>query len=104
MHTLITAIFEQGTGDLVIPAWFIFVAGAMVAWMIWATKQLFQNKADIMVNAEIEKQFKVSIDQKFNAIEGDIKEVKDNVKEYGRDLKELSSQILQFLVHEFNKR
>lgn len=104
MHTLIFAILGQGTGDLIIPAWFMVVVVVMVAWAIWATKQLFQNRADIRVNAEIERQFKVTIESEFKTIKEDIKEVKENVKEYGRDLKELSGQILQFLVHEFNKR
>ena len=103
MYTLTLAIFGDA-GDLVIPGWFMAIAGILIAWAVWATLQLFQNKSDIKVNAALDKQFRESIDGKFNKIESDISEVKDNVKEYGKDLKELSAQIMQYLIHEIKKR
>ena len=96
------------SGDLTLPGWFLFVAGGFVAWMIWATRALFQNKANIAINENINIQFRVSILEKVNEIKGDMKEMRADFKEYTKEFKGLKDQIVEFFIEEIkilkNKR
>lgn len=97
---LFTRTMEAG---ITIPSWFVWAFPFILAWAIYVTAQIFQNRSDIKSNALTNQYFKNFIEDKFITIEKDISEVKDDFKEHTREFRQLHASLMGFFVKEAKK-
>lgn len=85
--------------DLIIPGWAVAVSGSigmmLIAWLIFLTKTIYENKQAIAINSAHDAQVSRELQQIHEAI--------DNVKtSFTSDLKDLNQKLDMFLNREMN--
>jgi predicted negative regulator of RcsB-dependent stress response len=55
--------------DLLIPGWAVFIILGMIAWLVWLTRETYQNQKSIAINTNNDEKVSKELEKIYKAIE-----------------------------------
>lgn len=55
--------------DLLIPGWAVFIILGMIAWLVWLTRETYQNQKAIAINTNNDEKVSKELEKIYKAIE-----------------------------------